>query len=162
MVSPLPWFFCFYHRTESIYLRVSVAERSKVPNWDWPFLQFFNSGLQKNQQCTLSQVNGNLHWPLIDWQLLSRLRSWFFYTKVLDFTIIHFTIIVPYSHLNYPWFNFGNGIFWCNYFVLFLIIKSGFCSCDLSTENKRHCIPTFWCIHLLSGVSPLFTPEYTC
>jgi len=28
---------------------------------------------------------------------------------------------------------------------------------DIPTENKTHCMPTFRCIHPLSGVSPLFT-----
>jgi len=46
-------------------------------------------------------------------------------TEVLVFTKILYTVIVSYSTLDYPCLNFGNGIFWCNYFV-FLIIKSAF------------------------------------
>jgi len=72
---------------------------------------------------------------LIDPQLMVDWETDSSNTEVLDFTAIPYTIIASYSHLNYPWLNFGNGIlFWCNYFV-FLTIKLGFLF-------KRSSIPT--------------------
>jgi len=54
--------------------------------------------------------------------LIDSLKS----VEELTLLILYFTTI-PYtvSHLNYPWLNFGKGIFRCNYFVC-LIIKSCF------------------------------------
>jgi len=53
--------------------------------------------------------------------------SLFFVRWIIDFKTITHTVIVSYSHWNYPWLNFGNiyGIFWSNYFV-FLMLKSWF------------------------------------
>jgi len=56
---------------------------------------------------TVSQKNK------IDW-LTVYIVGWrtdSFNTEVLDFTIIPYTIIMSCSHINYPWLNFGNGIF---------------------------------------------------
>jgi len=43
-------------------------------------------------------------------------------TEVLNFTMISYTVIVSHNHLDYPWLNFGNGIFWFSYFVF--IVKT--------------------------------------
>jgi len=49
---------------------------------------------------------------LIDWQLIVGWGIDSSNIEVLDFTTIPFTIIESWSHLNYPWLNFGNiGIF---------------------------------------------------
>jgi len=48
---------------------------------------------------------------LIDWQLIVGWGTDSSITEVLDFTTIPYTNIVSCSHLNYPWLNFGNGIF---------------------------------------------------
>jgi len=48
---------------------------------------------------------------IIDWQLIVGWGTDSFNTEVIDFTTIPYTIIVSCCHLNYPWLNFGNGIF---------------------------------------------------
>lgn len=48
---------------------------------------------------------------LIDWQIFVSWRTDSFSTKVLDFKVIPYTVKVSFSHLNYPWLNFGNCIF---------------------------------------------------
>jgi len=73
---------------------------------------------------------------IIDWQLKVGWGTNSSNTEVLDFTTIPYTVFVSYSHLNYPWLNFGNGIYW--YFV-FLITKSRFCSCDICRTINPDC-----------------------
>jgi len=81
---------------------------------------------------TVGQWPGKIYYHIIDWlSAYSQLRNWSI-TEVLDYTTIPYGVKVSYSHLNYPWLNFGNDIFWCNYFM-FLIIKSGFL-CVWSTQ----------------------------
>jgi len=67
----------------------------------------------RNLEVTIGSVNvffyNSASW-LIDWQLIVGWGTDSSSTEVLDFTRIPYTIIVSYSHLNYPGLNFGNGI----------------------------------------------------
>jgi len=64
---------------------------------------------------------------LLDWQLMV---SWGAnYSNSLQYYSV---LLSPELSLRK---NFGNGIFWCNYFVFFKNIKSGFfCSCDMHSH----------------------------
>jgi len=91
-----------------------VDERNRIQVWILFIIEVF----------TLLSLYSNII-KLIDKQLIVGWGTDSSNTEVLDFTTIPYIIIVSCSHMNYPWFNFGNDVFRCNYFM-FLIIKSGF------------------------------------
>jgi len=71
-----------------------------------------------------SQFSGSCklqQWIWIDCQFMVAWGTDSLNTEVLEVTTIPYNVFVSNSHLNYPWLNFGNGIFRCNYFVFSII-----------------------------------------
>jgi len=87
-------------------------------------LQKYKEDFKRIKKCNSHDKSGHkksVQKPtFIDWQLIAGWGTDNSNTEVFDFTKIPYTIIVSCSsHLNYPWLNFGNGIFLTWLFCVF-------------------------------------------